>query len=59
MSADRRQVYRLRRVADAGGAKALEAVAFEGESYRLKAARARTELKAAQRRAARPKAGKS
>jgi hypothetical protein len=35
-----------------------EVVAIEGESYRLKEAKARTELKAAQRRAARPKAGK-
>ena len=34
-------------------------VAIEGESYRLKEAKARAELKAAQRRAVRPKAGKS
>jgi DNA replication protein DnaC len=36
-----------------------EVVAIEGESYRLKEAKARTELKAAQRRVARSKAGKS
>jgi DNA replication protein DnaC len=36
-----------------------EVVAIEGESYRLKEAKARAELKAAQRRAVRPKAGKS
>ena len=36
-----------------------EVVAIEGESYRLKEAKARTELKAAQRRSARTKAGKS
>ena len=36
-----------------------EVVAIEGESYRLKEARARAELKAAQRRAVRPKAAKS
>lgn len=36
-----------------------EVVAIEGESYRLKEAKARTELKAAQRRSVRPKASKS
>jgi hypothetical protein len=36
-----------------------EVVAIEGESYRLKEAKARAELKAAQRRTARTKAGKS
>jgi len=36
-----------------------EVVAIEGESYRLKEAKARTELKAAQRRTVRAKAGKS
>ena len=35
-----------------------EVVAIEGESYRLKEAKARAALKAEQRRAARPKAGK-
>jgi hypothetical protein len=33
-------------------------VAIEGESYRLKEAKARAELKAAQRRSTKPKAGK-
>jgi DNA replication protein DnaC len=36
-----------------------EVVAIEGESYRLKEAKARAELKATQRSATRPKAGKS
>ena len=36
-----------------------EVVAIEGESYRLMEAKARTELKAAQRRLARTKAGTS
>ena len=36
-----------------------EVVAIEGESYRLKEAKARAELKAAQRRSIRPKAGRS
>lgn len=36
-----------------------EVVAIEGESYRLKEAQARAELKAAQRRTAQPKTGKS
>ena len=36
-----------------------EVVVIEGESYRLKEAKARAELKAEQRRAAQPKAGRS
>ena len=36
-----------------------EVVAIEGESYRLKEAKARAALKAEQRRQAQPKAGKS
>ena len=36
-----------------------EVVAIEGESYRLKEAKARTELKVAQRRTVRTAAGKS
>jgi site-specific recombinase XerC len=47
-------------VAYGEGLRASEVLqAIEGESYRLKEAKARAELKAAQRRTARPKAGKS